>query len=179
MQPCTICRSPRRAEIDRQLVERVPLRRIAEQCGTSVTALHRHSHAHVAQSLTQAKQASEVADADSLLGRVEQLISRSQRIAERAERAKQWSPAVAALREVRCCLELLAELQGELRRSQTNQTNVYLDLSLRSQEELNQKLCSMIIDLFERDLFAARMVGQALLAHCDQREGVLDAVPQQ
>jgi hypothetical protein len=175
MQPCSVCTSPKRAEIDQQLVERVPLRRIAEQCGTSVTALHRHSHAHVAQSLTQAKQASEVADADSLLGRVEQLISRSQRIAERAEKAKQWSPAVSALGEVRRCLELLAELQGEISK---NQTNVFLQLGLRSEGEITERLSVMLLELFTHDVIFARRFALELLDDCDKRMGVY-AAPQQ
>lgn len=173
MQPCSVCTSPQRAEIDRLLVERVPLRRIAERSGTSVTALHRHGHAHVAQGLVKAKEANEIAEANSLLGRVEQLMSRSERIAGRAERAKQWSPAVAALREVRACLELLAELQGELKRTQNN--NVYVSLGITSREELEAQLKTLLLDLFSRNLIFAKSFAQNLLREVEERErGILE-----
>jgi hypothetical protein len=174
MQPCSVCTSPRRAEIDQRLVERVPLRRIvAEQGGTiSLPALHRHSRAHVAESLVKARDAGELAQADSLLARVEKLMNRSERIARAAEKARQWSPAVSALREVRCCLELLAELQGELQRTQNN---VFVQFGVSSQEEAEHALREMLADLFSRNLTFGRSFAEKLLQEVEGRERELVA----
>jgi hypothetical protein len=112
-QECSVCRHPDRADIDRRLIEKQPLRNVAEHSGTSVTALHRHK-AHLAVALTKAAGAREAADATTLLQRVEELIQSCKGIAERANRAKQWQSATSALRECRCNLALLAELSGQL-----------------------------------------------------------------
>jgi hypothetical protein len=171
MQPCSICTSPRRAEIDQDLVAHRPLRHIAAQSGTSTSALHRHRR-HIAEGLTKAKEAGEVSEADRLLLRVERLISRSSRIATRAEKAQQWSPAVAALREVRCCLELLAELQGELQRTQNN---VFVQFGVSSQEEAEHALREMLADLFSRNLTFGRSFAEKLLQEVEGRERELVA----
>jgi hypothetical protein len=116
---CTVCIHPERAQIDKKLVDSVPLRRIiAVHGGTSVTSLQRHKRAHLASSLTKAKAAEEVASADSLLERIEWLIESCKGIADRANKAKQWQSATSALRECRCNLALLAELSGQLRTPQ-------------------------------------------------------------
>ncbi len=113
-QPCTICRHPQRAEIDGALIESQSLRNIAKRFGTTSTSLHRHRK-HLPAELTKAKQAEEVANADTLLGRVEALISRLEGIATKAETEKQWRAASGAMREIRGCLTLLGQLSGELK----------------------------------------------------------------
>jgi hypothetical protein len=81
---CSICNHAERLEIDRQLVERVPLRHIAQRTGTTATALCRHKRAHLARTLVKAAQVEEVANATTLLSRVEGLVSRCQTIAANA-----------------------------------------------------------------------------------------------
>jgi hypothetical protein len=49
-----------------------------------------------------------------LLERVEALVAQSRTIAHAAQQNQQWVSATSALREVRCCLELLGKLTGEL-----------------------------------------------------------------
>jgi hypothetical protein len=113
LKVCTICANPKRAEIDAALVVGCSLRDVAGQFGLSRSAVHRHQE-HVPRALAKAKQAREVAEAGTLLGRIETLIRDCRTIAQKAQKARQWHPAVAALREVRCCLELLGQISGEL-----------------------------------------------------------------
>ncbi len=77
--------------------------------------MHRHRE-HIPAALTKAEQAHEVAQATTLLGRIEGLIQDCRAISQKAQRARQWQAAVSALRELRGCLELLGKLSGELQR---------------------------------------------------------------
>jgi len=61
-----------------------------------------------------AEKASEVAEADNLLGQVRDLQQSTLDILAEAERSKQYRTALGAIREARGNLELLAKLLGEL-----------------------------------------------------------------
>lgn len=123
MKVCTICANPKRTEIDTALVAGGSLRDVAGQFGLSRSAVHRHQE-HVPEALAKAKQAREVAEATTLLGRVELLIRDCRTIAQKAQKAREWHAAVSALREVRGCLELLGELSGELKRQDSINASV-------------------------------------------------------
>jgi hypothetical protein len=110
--------------MDQSLVSGVPLRNIAEQFGTSPTALHRHK-AHLPQHLTVAKEAAQAADADVLLDTVKQLFGDAQRLTALAEQAKQLDTALRGIREMRGVLELMGRLSGEL----TQRTNIAIGVN--------------------------------------------------
>jgi len=69
---------------------------------------------HLPELLAKAKDAVEVAEADSLLDRVEILYRRTEAILEAAESNSEWSTALAAVRECRRNLELLGRVTKEL-----------------------------------------------------------------
>jgi DNA-binding transcriptional ArsR family regulator len=50
---CTICRHPKRKEIEDALVRCVPMRRIARRYGVSKSAVGRHILSHVAEELLE------------------------------------------------------------------------------------------------------------------------------
>ncbi len=116
MKTCAVCSHPSRAEIDRLLVEKVSLRDIAGRFGVSRSALSRHA-GHIPGALVAAKEAGKVADAGTLLDQVQGLVVRATGILDGAERDKNHQTALAAIREVRGCLELLGKVSGELRTS--------------------------------------------------------------
>src|SRR4051794_25208222 len=122
-QSCTICRRPEQSAIDDALIENEPLRNIAERFGTTATTLYRHRQ-HLPSQLVKAKQAQEIAEATSLLERVESLIRRLDSLAQQAEEDRAWAPAIAAIREVRSCLTLLAQLSGEMQAQNSMNINV-------------------------------------------------------
>jgi predicted DNA-binding protein YlxM (UPF0122 family) len=123
LRVCTICAHSQRPAIDAALVAGGSFRDIAGRFGLSRSAVHRHRE-HIPAALTQAKQAQEVAQASTLLGRIEALIADCRTISQKAQRARQWPAAVSALREVRSCLELLGQLSGELQKEVTVNMNV-------------------------------------------------------
>ena len=115
MKTCSICSHPERAAIDAALVSGQSLRDIASgRNGTTRSALDRHRK-HIPAALTKAKQAEEVAEATTLLSRVERLRSRCETLFDGASQAKKWAGAAAAVREMRGCLELIGKLSGELK----------------------------------------------------------------
>ena len=119
-QQCKVCKHPQRSAIEQGLLKSVPVRALAQQTNPIVSAwsIHRHRQ-HLPLQLVKAQQAQELCDADSLLSRVEHLLTEVKEIAAHAKAAKDYPAATAAFREMRGCLELLgkvtAELQQQLR----------------------------------------------------------------
>jgi hypothetical protein len=93
-QSCTICRHLGRIAIDGALVEREPLRDIAERSGTTATSLHRHRQ-HLPADLALAKVAREMVNASGLLDRAEFLIDKLESIAQNAQEERAWSAALS------------------------------------------------------------------------------------
>ena len=129
-QSCSVCKHPERAAIEAALLRNVSLRKIAEEHGASAWSIHKHSK-HVARVVAKAvsEEARQVTEASNLLSRVESLLDECREIAKHAKESKAWPAAVAALREVRSCVELLARLRGELKQAGT-QVNVAVGVNV-------------------------------------------------
>ena len=130
---CTVCEHEKVEEINRLLLEGVSLRDLAGRYSVSKTALHRHKESHLPAELTKAREAREIAKADSLLDQVTELRDKALSILDKAEQAGDLRTALQGVREAKGCLELLARLQGELQEQAT--VNVLINpqwLSLRT-----------------------------------------------
>lgn len=113
---CTVCSHPDLAAIDAALVGGASNSAVAAQYGGfQPDAARRHRHRHLARELVAAEGAREAARADSLLDQLRALAVRAAKIADAAEKERDWRAACAALREVRACLETLSRVAGELR----------------------------------------------------------------
>ncbi len=111
---CTICEHHEREAIDRALVGETSNLSISSLFGVSESAARRHKGNHLPATLAKAKEAEEVAHADDLLADVRGLQARTLAILETAELSYEHRTALAAIREARSNLELLAKLMGEL-----------------------------------------------------------------
>ncbi len=111
---CTVCDHAERTEIDQALVRGATLWEIAGNFGISKSAVHRHAEAHIPEALKLAQRASEAAHGDALLGQVLDLRDRALGVLTKAEGAEDHRTALAAIREARATVELLAKLVGEL-----------------------------------------------------------------
>src|SRR5687768_4858980 len=118
-RPCTVCQHPDRVAIDKALVNGEPNRGIARQWGVSDDAVSRHRAAHLPERLAQAQDAAQTAEATDLLAEVRMLRSKAYGLLLAAERSGDYRTALQGVREARACLELLAELEGELDRRPT------------------------------------------------------------
>jgi hypothetical protein len=112
---CSVCTHPEVEKINAALVAGdSSFLAIAALFGVSDSALRRHKKNHLPATLARAQDAAEVAQADDLLGQVKELRDKAYGILLKAEAAGELRTALAAIREARGCLELLARLLGEL-----------------------------------------------------------------
>ncbi len=118
-RPCTVCTHDESHAVNVALVSREAYRDIARQYRVSKDALSRHAKEHLPELLAKARDAVEVAEADSLLSRVEGLYKRTEAILEAAESNREWGTALAAIRECRGNLELLGRVTKELQDTPT------------------------------------------------------------
>jgi hypothetical protein len=121
---CTVCTHDEAHAINVDLIHRESYRTISDRYGLSQTALKRHGRDHIPKLLVEARQAVEVAEADDLLGEVRDLQARTLAILEATEETDEHRLALAAIREARGNLELLARLLGELSEAPT--VNIHL-----------------------------------------------------
>lgn len=115
---CSVCVHAQRQEIEAALIAETPYRTISDRYGPSKTALIRHKSDHLPVRMVRAKEAETVAQADDLLQQLKGLRSTAYRILLEAEKQGDLRTALAGIREARQCLELLAEMEGELDRRQ-------------------------------------------------------------
>jgi hypothetical protein len=120
---CSVCTSEHRDAVDRMLLTGTSDRAIASQFELGRGAVARHRAAHVAERLAKAEGAAEVAAATDLLTELRALRAKAISLLLKAEAAGDYRTALAGIGQARSCLELLAELEGELdRRPQVNLT---------------------------------------------------------
>lgn len=113
---CTVCDDPERGLIDRRLAGGgESVRAISRHYSLTLRAVQNHRARHLPVALAKARDAAEIARADTLLAQVDDLRRRALGVLERAEAAEDLRAATAAIREARCCVELLAKLAGELK----------------------------------------------------------------
>jgi DNA polymerase III delta prime subunit len=113
---CTICTHAEREAINAALVAGEPFRVIAQRFATSPDAVYRHKQEHLPAIMVKSEQAKEVAHADTLVGQVQNLRNKAISILETAEKAGDLRVALLGIREARACIELLAEMEGEINR---------------------------------------------------------------
>jgi hypothetical protein len=119
---CSICRHPRHDEINLSMIQK-GTRPTARTFGLSNAAVDRHKK-HLPKQLATDPAAETATDSSTLLARFEQLMRESELLAAAAKGAKNWVAATAALREARTCLELLAQVRGELQTGPQFRTTV-------------------------------------------------------
>ena len=111
---CTICSHDETHAINVALVHREPYRHIASRWDVTTGALQRHSREHLPELLVKATHAAEVADADDLLARVEELFAEAKGVLEAAKDARDHRVVLQAIDRASRQLELLGRLRGEL-----------------------------------------------------------------
>jgi hypothetical protein len=106
MRPCMVCEHENRSSVEDALLRKVACAKVAEQFGLSASAIWRHKQ-HLGRSVV-------CAGATPLVDRIESLINRIEKIAQRAESAKEFKSAISGMREIRESIELLARLTGQM-----------------------------------------------------------------
>jgi hypothetical protein len=107
---CRTCRAKDRDEIDLALVSGQGLRSIADRSSISKTSLIRHRNSHLSEAIASAKQA-QLTKADVLVATAAGLLDKALGLVECAEAAQDVRGALAAMREARSTIGLLARLK--------------------------------------------------------------------
>lgn len=111
---CTVCQHPERDLIDAALVSGEQQAVVAMRYHVGKDAVRRHRLRHLSAALA-AMQTKEQADRRAtLLERVEGLIERAETLYTAAAEEGKAAQALAVLKELRGCLELLGKATGEL-----------------------------------------------------------------
>lgn len=104
---CLICQHQGREEIDRLLIGGSTLREITGKFpDVSKSALHRHKQ-HIAKDIERA----EIQGARRVMDELRALLDRTGSILNKAEGQGDMRTALAAIREMRGCLELLIQVE--------------------------------------------------------------------
>ena len=112
---CTVCTCPEREAIDQALVSGEPPGSVKARYGSlSLSAMKRHKAEHLPITLARAQAAREIANADDLLRQANEWHQHAVDIYAQAKAAGALGLALAAVREGRGTLELLARLLHEI-----------------------------------------------------------------
>lgn len=87
---CTVCRHKERDRIDRLLVMGTSERAVAGEFGLMRSSVHRHRLNHLPEKLLKAKDAHEIAQADSLVAENRAFIRRLNAIADQGVAGPAW-----------------------------------------------------------------------------------------
>src|SRR3954453_22491068 len=106
MPVCSCCTHTERAAIDQALLDRDSLRDIAGRFSVSKSAVERHKAEHLPVVMVKSEQAQEVARADDLVGQLQEITARTERLYKiadgiigKAVSADDWRTALMAVRE--------------------------------------------------------------------------------
>jgi hypothetical protein len=117
---CTICTHEDRDAIDEAIVRSASYRSIVDRFGVTHGAIARHKQAHLSEALA-AVVVEDRERAGSLLDQLQDLITEARQFLDVAKSKGNVSGGLAALRELRSTLELVAKITGELRDGPTVQ----------------------------------------------------------
>jgi hypothetical protein len=111
---CTVCSHPKTEEIDRLLVGGTGYRQITKRFGVSISALSRHRKNHLSPALQRVHNKREEKRGESLLDRVERLITRLEALADDAAGGGQARLLLDTAQQLRETYKLFGKLTGEL-----------------------------------------------------------------
>lgn len=122
--PCSVCASGHRKAVDNALAAGKPARQIGKTFHLGERAVQRHRVAHLSPAVVAVMASREERGAVRIVDRLESLLEKVSALVERAEAEGSASMMLAAAREVRAGLELLARLTGELDERPTTTVNL-------------------------------------------------------
>jgi hypothetical protein len=112
---CTVCCHGDHHKIDKELVANLPQRQVARRYGISPDSIKRHlASGHVVRTISKAAEAKEILQGVDLVAKLHELAVDAQQILEESRNVKQYSAAMAAIREMARIVELVARLTGQL-----------------------------------------------------------------
>ncbi len=159
---CSICNNSKRLEIDRELVKGISHSKIARVFNVSHDSVRYHSINHLSRQLIKSNEMQQAIVSGGLVSEMEDLLTRSKNILNKAEAKGQLNTALSAIAQTRGTLELMAKIAAtlhqiraqELERSQHVDED-YVALPDNAIDRLNNGELSMFIAISEK-LFGER-----------------------
>src|SRR5256885_1860090 len=111
---CTICDSAQADAITQALVAKEPLAKLAKKYSVTERSLRRHGKARVPPAWPVARRQGNAKGAPPAVSRVEGYVAKLEAVVAAAEQAKNVGQVLAAIRDLRPLVELLAKMTGEL-----------------------------------------------------------------
>jgi hypothetical protein len=128
MPRCSVCDHANRKQIDLKLAANAtPLRRLAADENVSESAMRRHRANHLPAKLARSAEAKRVAESEDLGEQVRALRAKAIDLLQQAEIDGDTRTALAAIRETRGLLELMAKVQGPIDDGQRVTVAVQID----------------------------------------------------
>lgn len=120
---CKACRHPQTEALTLELIQKVPMREIADKYGLSLSCVARHKK-HVPESFAKTEEARHVAEAGSVMRKIAELDERADDIYRQASEGNDPALALKALKELREITGLYAKLTGEIQTGSVHNTLV-------------------------------------------------------
>ena len=106
MRRCSVCAHKNRKEIDRELIQGIPYRKVAKKFGFANSTLQYHQRAgHIPACIAKAEEAKQIAKGADLLKWTRGLLGKSISYMDQAEATGDLRTAISAVREARGCVE--------------------------------------------------------------------------
>lgn len=139
---CTVCVSPNRSAIDDALVAGRSQADIASDHSVSEAAIQRHRKAHLSPALVAVQARREERRSVKLVDRLDAVVGKVEALIDSAEEDGKPAQMLAAAREFRSGVELLARLTGEL-----DERPQLVTVNVLSSPEVAQMAASLMVAL--------------------------------
>jgi len=147
---CSICNHPDRLKIDREIVQGKSHTNISREYGVNSQAVRHHAENHLSHQLAAAWEKKEMAESFDMLGRIETILSRTEKIFKRNYDKEKDALALKALSESRATLDLLAKISYALHQARLAELELsHNDYDSKKREEAEQfamKVCDRLTD---------------------------------
>jgi hypothetical protein len=131
-RPCSACARDDVLDIERAYIASGNITTVAKQFGLGRDVVRRHCTRHLQLRLAQAGEAAEALNGDALLAEIRLLMSHAVGLRRMAKKAGRLRDAVAAQREVRGALTLLASVKNELPTTGNVTINLFASTEFRT-----------------------------------------------
>lgn len=159
---CHVCNHPKRLEIDRQLIQGISHTKISREYEVSASSVRSHAENHISRQLVKSQEMKQAVESAGLVTEIEDLLRRSKKILNSAERDGKLAIALGAIRETRGTLELMAkicatiyQIQAQELQAQQSEHDESVDVEMQARLKLlsdaelsmltalNEKMCGL------------------------------------
>jgi hypothetical protein len=141
---CGVCLLSSRKEVDKLLINNERLSDISRKYGVAEHSLAYHRDHHLSRQLLKATELKENSNALDVLLELENLLSRTKRILDKAEARDKNQLALSAIKELRSCYELISKITFAMHEARLSELEMERVRAGEPDEEKSQLLNQML-----------------------------------